>query len=164
MFLLTLASSGATCLPRDSGSNLGQGCSGCSGKLAPCMCKATHCTCASSPCIFKLVWSMFYDLSSNFPFKNFFGKFSKKSLSFWLNFGKHKKSYFVQKRLQTLAHNVLECRTKVNSCFCTVKWAKIQQFIICRGFCRDPLPCSGFILYLHFAGGKSSAGPLLYKP
>ena len=96
--------------------------------------------------------------------KFFFGKFSKKSLSFWLNFGKHKKSYFVQKRLQTLAHNVLECRTKVNSCFCTVKWAKKQQFIICRGFCRDPLPCSGFILYLHFAGGKSSAGPLLYKP
>ena len=33
----------------------GQGGSGCSGKLAPCMCRETHCTCASSPCIFKLV-------------------------------------------------------------------------------------------------------------
>ena len=31
---------------------IGQGGSGCSGKLAPCMCKDTHCTCASSPCIF----------------------------------------------------------------------------------------------------------------
>ena len=33
-----------------------------------------------------------------------------------------------------------------------------------RGVLQGPLPCSGFNLYLHFAGGKSSAGPLLYKP
>ena len=71
--------------------------------------------------------------------------------------------YFAQTRLQTLSHNFLECRTKVNTCFCTVKWPK-KTLIIYRGFCRDPLPCSGFILYLHFAGGKSSARPLLYKP
>ena len=34
----------------------GQGGSGCSGKLAPCMCRETHCTCASSPCIFFFVF------------------------------------------------------------------------------------------------------------
>ena len=68
------------------------------------------------------------------------------------------------KRIQTLAQNIHECRTKVKLLFLQGKMCKITTFFICRGFCRDPLPCSGFILCLHFAGGKAGAGSLLYKP
>ena len=72
-----------------------------------------------------------------------------------------KNQIFCWKRLQTLAQNVHEGKTKVKLLFLQGKVCKITTFFICRGFCRDPLPCSGFILYLHFAGGKSSAEPLL---
>ena len=63
-----------------------------------------------------------------------------------------------------MAQNVHEGKTKVKLLFLQGKVCKITTIFICRGFCRDPLPCSGFILYLHFAGGKAGAGPLLYKP
>ena len=50
---------------------------GGSAKLVPC-------TSASSPCLFKLVWNMFFDFANNIPFKIILGKFSKKSLTeFW---------------------------------------------------------------------------------
>ena len=128
--------------------------SGCSGKLAPCMCKATHCTCASSPCIFKLVWSMFYDLSSKFSFK-----------SFWLNFEKHGKIiYFVQKRLQTSAHNVLECRTKVKSCFCMVKCAKIQHLSFAGGFAGTPSLAVGLFYTCILQGASQAQGPCCTNP
>ena len=60
----------------------GQGGSGCSGKLAPCMCRETHCTCASSPCIFFFVFHpqmiQILDIKSNnfqknVEFLEFFG-------------------------------------------------------------------------------------------
>ena len=43
-------------------------------------------------------------------------------------------------------------------------WVEYGHFWKRQGVLQGPLPCSGFILYLHFAGGKASAGPLLYKP
>ena len=39
----------------------GQGVQGRSGKLSPCMCKETHCTCASSPCVFFFCFSLSND-------------------------------------------------------------------------------------------------------
>ena len=96
--------------------------------------------------------------------KIFYGNFSKKFKFFSQILKNRKNQIFCRKRLQTLAQNVHEGKTKVKLLFLQGKVCKITTFFICRGFCRDPLPCSGFILYLHFAGGKAGAGPLLYKP
>ena len=90
--------------------------------------------------------------------------FQKKFKFFSQILKNRKNQIFCRKRLQTLAQNVHEGKTKVKLLFLQGKVCKITTFFICRGFCRDPLPCSGFILYLHFAGGKAGAGPLLYKP
>ena len=80
----------------------GQGGSGCSGKLAPCMCRETHCTCASSPCIFFFVFHpqmiQILDIKSN----NF-----QKNVEFFQFFGftlcfrtfQAKKNFFFPTRL-----------------------------------------------------------------
>ena len=93
--------------------------------------------------------------------KIFYGNFPKKVQVFSQSLKNTKNQIFYWKRLQTLAQNVHEGKTKVKLLFLQGKVCKITTFFICRGFCRDPLPCSGFILYLHFAGGKAGAG---YKP
>ena len=50
------------------------------------------------------------------------------------------------KRIQTLAQNIHECRTKVKLLFLQGKMCKITFFHLEGGFAGTPLPC-GFILY-----------------
>jgi hypothetical protein len=90
-----------------------------------------------------------------FSFQKFFWKIFKKKFRSLAEFRKTLKIvYFVQKRLQTSAHNVLEYRTKVKSCFCMVKCAKIRQFSFAVGFAGTPSLAVG-LFYICILQGAS---------
>ena len=93
-------------------------------------------------------------------FRLFFWKFCYKISLFWAFFLEF---FGLGNNLALKAPHYTRTTTLI-LCITFHFWVRMSFFWKCRGFCRDPLPCSGFILYLHFAGGKSSAGPLLYKP
>ena len=44
------------------------------------------------------------------------------------------------------------------------KKCRNTTFIFCRGCCRKPLPCNGFILHLYFAGASQALGPCCTNP
>ena len=132
-----------------------------SGKRAPCSCLGNPLHLRKFPLHFQSCLKVLRPLQQFlFPI-NFFWKFSKTLYVFYPNLEKHKKSHILLKRLQTFTENVHECKSKVKLLFLKDKKCKITTFFICRGFCRDPLTCSGFIQYRHFAGGKSSTGSML---
>ena len=72
--------------------------------------------------------------------------------------------YFVQKRLQTSAHNVLECRTKVKSCFYMVKCAKIQHLSFAGGFAGTPSLAVGLFYTCILQGASQAQGPCCTNP
>ena len=71
--------------------------------------------------------------------------------------------YFAQTRLQTLSHNFLECRTKVNTCFCTVKWPK-KHWSFTGGFAGTPSLAVRLFYTCILQGASQAQGPCCTNP